>query len=109
MGLQKESEHMSLHGVELTAKRIGGSSISDAELERIFLSLESNAAIQSIDMIGDLEAGQISFMLGVDCPRGLDSSTLVPGIVEDAMAKALEGHDGSQFQQPELTLTPQFC
>lgn len=100
---------MSIHGVELTAQRVGGSPITESEVDRIFASLSSNMAIHTVDIASDLGMGTLSFMLSVECPNGLDAESLVPGIVDDALERALEGQSGAEIQQHALTFTPAFC
>lgn len=99
---------MSIHGVHVVAQQSDNQPVSDLELERIFVSLESNMAIRSIDIAGALDEGTISFLLGVECPNGLDSESLITGIVDDALGSALSG-DGSQFKHAAPVLTPSFC
>lgn len=100
---------MSLHGVEITAQKINNEPISEDELERIFVSLESNMAIRSVNVASDLDAGKLSFLFGVDCPTGLDPESLVPGIVDDALEMALGGAQGSSFKHAEPVLSAVFC
>lgn len=99
---------MSIHGVQVVAQQEDNQPVSDEELERIFVSLESNMAIKSIDIAGELDQGTITFLLAVECPTGLDTKSLVTGIVDDALTKALN-EDGSSFRHEAPTLALAFC
>ncbi|MDQ0707934.1 hypothetical protein QFZ52_000586 [Arthrobacter woluwensis] len=78
-------------------------------LDGIFTSLEQNIAIEDIDIAADLDAGELTFLLVIDCPVGLDPQSLVPGIADDALAMALGGPDDDAFQKSEPTLSLAFC
>jgi len=93
---------MSIHGVQVVAQQSNNAPVSELELERIFASLESNMAIRSIDIAGDMDRGTLKFLLAVECPKGLDSESLVTGIVDDALTAAL-GEHGNSFRHEAPT------
>lgn len=83
---------MKVQGVKVTATANDGHHITDEEAERIYLSLENNFAIKSIDMFMDQDLGTIDFLLGVEkADWANDSDEFLRGVVNDALTRAFGG------------------
>lgn len=78
---------MIIQGIEVTAE-LSSRPITEEEAERIYISLENNFAIKSIDMSIDLDANTLGFLFGVENPGLTGDDELVKEIVNDALTKA---------------------
>lgn len=93
---------MIIQGIEVTAELSSGP-ITEEEAERIYVSLEANFAIKSIDMAIDFEANTLGFLFGVENPGLTGNDEFVKEIVNDALMKAF----GEQ-EEGGVPLSPTF-
>jgi hypothetical protein len=92
---------MSIHGIDVTAT-LTSSRITDSEAERVYLSLEQNFALKSVDMFVDQDANTLSFLFGVESPDwAADAEEFVRGVVTDALTKAFS--DGNEVATPHFS------
>jgi hypothetical protein len=76
-------------GIHVTAEFHGPVTFGDEWIERLYASLDENVAILSKDVFCDEPARTLSVFFAIDCPDGLDEDSLVDGIAEDALEKAI--------------------
>lgn len=81
---------MSIHGVEVTLTNVSGEAVSDEELDRVYDVLDNNFSFKSVDLFMEENGSQMRFLIGVECPDGLDSDSLISGIVQDALDSVVE-------------------
>lgn len=101
---------MRVIGFQVKARKVRGT-ITEDEVERIYLSLEDNFMITSIDMGIDLEEG-IDMLIGVRCTELSDGpeeqTRAATEILRDAVKKALMAADGSDVFRAEKELAVAF-
>jgi hypothetical protein len=81
-------------GITMAANFGHPAEFDDDWMDRLYVSLEGNVALVSKDVFTDEAAGTVTFLLGVQCPDGLDSTELVEGIARDAVDKAIREANG---------------
>lgn len=86
---------MRIFGIRINVQFDDARSFTDEWLERFYSSLEGNIAIVSVDLFLDESERSVGVLLGISCPEGLDEQSLVAGIAEDALDKAIDEADGA--------------
>lgn len=81
---------MSMRGIAITARPVAPHVMTEEELERIYVSLEGNMALRSIDMFIDFDDNSVRFHFGIDLPTGLDSEDFLVDVANDALDKAFD-------------------
>lgn len=101
---------MRVIGFQVRARKQSGA-ITEDEVERIYLSLEDNFMIKSINMGIDLEEG-IDMVIGVECPELRDGRVQqeqgARDLLRDAMEKAFASANGADLFHADKVLAVAF-
>lgn len=89
----------SIEGISFDVKFVPPVPFTDEWLEAVYISLEKNMAIVSVDMFVNEDEGKISFTIGVE--NAFDSEDFTENVAREAVDKAFADAAGPNQQTRE--------
>ncbi|MGB3414035.1 MAG: hypothetical protein WBA28_04905 [Microbacteriaceae bacterium] len=107
---------MSIQGVSFTLKIEVQIDDFHELVDSVYDSFATNPQFVAIDLASNEDKHELAFLIGVECPTGLDAESLAVGLIEDAVDRAMSSvglsgpsEDGEVSQTPVLVSALTFA